>query len=612
VRCDETRALVSAAADGEIDDVERARLDDELARCPDCRAFADSVASLRTRLRFEIVSPSTDLTAAVLERLAAPAHAAPRRRRSLLAVAAAALVAGFAAGTVFVGVTREPDAPVAALDVGAAVLEAQHTVGGLSADVRITERGWHPDVPVRSYAGTLRYRSPETLVLQLHDRTDYPSAAWHANDVTRVADEATSWSRAWRACPREALPECLEPAPAARRVVNREPFPDATPLPLDLVVPVGTFARSAETPVLDRANVNGREAVQVGITVAQARPLLDGFLEAGTWRELHPTDSVDLWLDAAAMVPLRVTVTRAATTERAEWAAAKGYADRDGEPILSIDLTNVDLASNAVSDVAVTAPPAPSDGSRRDAGFHADARVAERLAPASLPPDMRLVRAGRVDAGGAVVDVAAWSDGRAFVKVRATDAWNEDRLFGQLGELVRAVELDGAGVGYVDERGARVGLHSDDLDVVVTGSLTERDLVRIASSLGVTGEAVPKSWPEASTRSVDELRSLVPHLLVPAGLDGFGPPAARIRGNAAMMTFAGPGSRGFTLVQVDADTVGPPLDDDVREVTVRGRPGRWSPSLGTLEWREDGVVSLSSTTLSLDELLAIASQLERA
>jgi hypothetical protein len=607
VRCDETRALVSAAADGEIDAIERARLDDELARCPDCRAFADSIASLRTRLRFEIVSPRTDIATAVLERLAAPAPAAHRRRRSLLAVAAAALVAGFAAGTVFVGLTREPDAPVAALDVGAAVLEAQHTVGGLSADVRVAERGWHPDVPVRSYSGTLRYRSPETLVLQLRDATEYPSGAWHPNDVTRVASGATSWSQAWRACPREALPDCLEKAPAVRRVMNREPFPDATPLPLDLVVPVATFARSSETPVIDRATVNGRDAVHVGITVAQARPLLDGFLEAGTWRELNPTDTVDLWLDDAAMVPLRITVTPAATKERAEWAAARGYEDAGGEPILSIDLTNVDIAS----DVAVSAPPAPSGGSRRDAGFHADASVAETLTPASLPSAMRLVRAGRVDAGGAVVDVAAWSDGRAFVKVRTTDEWHEDRLFGQLGELVRAVELDSAGVGYVDERGARVGLHSDDRDVVVTGSLVERDLVRIASSLGVTGEPVPRSWPEASTRTVAELRALVPHLLVPAGLDGFGPPAARIRGNAATMTFAGPGSRGFTLVQVDADTVGPPLDDDVREVTVRGRPGRWSPSLGTLEWREDGVVSLSSTTLSLDELLAIASKLER-
>jgi hypothetical protein len=45
---------------------------------------------------------------------------------------------------------------------------------------------------------------------------------------------------------------------------------------------------------------------------------------------------------------------------------------------------------------------------------------------------------------------------------------------------------------------------------------------------------------------------------------------------------------------------------------VRSADGRYSLALGELEWVEHGrVVSLRSTTLSLEELLAIAQSLER-
>jgi hypothetical protein len=97
------------------------------------------------------------------------------------------------------------------------------------------------------------------------------------------------------------------------------------------------------------------------------------------------------------------------------------------------------------------------------------------------------------------------------------------------------------------------------------------------------------------------------------GLDGFGPPAVRIAGGTVSLVYAGPGDRGFTLVQSDAPRLTPPADGDAVGVDVRGAPGRYSPERGQVEWVEGGATrSLSSPALSLDVLLDIATTLEPA
>jgi hypothetical protein len=84
----------------------------------------------------------------------------------------------------------------------------------------------------------------------------------------------------------------------------------------------------------------------------------------------------------------------------------------------------------------------------------------------------------------------------------------------------------------------------------------------------------------------------------------------RVDGRTVTLAYAGPGSRGFLLVQTPGDRLAPPLDDPAG-VQVRGADGRWSPARGELEWVERRrVLSLHSTTLSLEELLAIAASLE--
>jgi hypothetical protein len=215
-------------------------------------------------------------------------------------------------------------------------------------------------------------------------------------------------------------------------------------------------------------------------------------------------------------------------------------------------------------------------------------------------------------AGGPRVTVRTWTDGRAWLKVRATRDWPGGRLFGDLGPLVRPLAL-GAGVGYASEDGARVAVHGDGVDLVVGGSLAPTDLARVAAALPVTGRPVPAGWAEAATATLPRVRAASPGLLRPRDPAGFAPPAVRVDGKVVTLAYAGPGSRGFLLVQAPGTRLTPPLDADVRGVGVRGSDGRWSADRGQLEWVEDGrVFDLRSATLSLEELLAIAASLEPA
>ena len=233
-------------------------------------------------------------------------------------------------------------------------------------------------------------------------------------------------------------------------------------------------------------------------------------------------------------------------------------------------------------------------------------------APAWLPAGFRPYRTGM--AGGAPRrrrwPCATWTDGRAWVKVRATRNWPGGRLFGDLGELVRPAGL-GAGVAYWSEDGTRVAVHGQGLDLLVTGSVGEADLARVAASLPVAGRPVPAGWAEAATSTLPEAVAADPGLRRPRDLRGFAPPAVRVDGRTVTLAYAGPGSRGFLLVQAPGDRLAPPLDDDPAGVRVRGTDGRWSPGRGELEWVEGHrTLTLRSTTLPLEELLAIAASLE--
>jgi hypothetical protein len=374
---------------------------------------------------------------------------------------------------------------------------------------------------------------------------------------------------------------------------------------------VRSFTPAAAPAPLGTRRVAGRAAEGVATTAAQVAPLLAGLAPTGNLRAFHPADPVELWLDQTALIPLALRVTVAPGGERQRWAAAHGYPDRPGQVVLELSLRDV-VVNRPLEPGAF--PPPPAGARAEDAGFRDGPGPAGGTAPtpAWLPAGFRPYRSGVVEGAGPRVAVRSWTDGRAWVKVRATMNWPGGRLFGDLGPLVRPQPL-ATGVAYASEDGDRVAVHGDGVDLVVGGSLAPADLVRVAAGLPVTGRPVPAGWAEAATATLPQARAASPGLLRPRDPAGFAPPAVRVDGRVVTLAYAGPGSRGFLLVQAPGTRLTPPLDADARGVRVRRSDGRWSAERGELEWVEHGrVLDLRSATLSLEELLAIAASLEPA
>jgi hypothetical protein len=420
-----------------------------------------------------------------------------------------------------------------------------------------------------------------------------------------VVDEDRWWVQGPRRCSPPTGRAC---GPPVRRVVERrEPFAEASPVPLDLVAPVDALALAAPPHPLGTRELDGRRAVGIAVPASQLGPMLAGLDPLGSLRPVHPTDPAELWLDADHLVPVAVTIRAGDRAERQRWAAAAGYRDQPGD--LLLDLRVEDLEVNG--DVPASAfPPPPAMADRVvDGGFEpGDPAIAPQ--PAALPAGFRPHRSGTVGTES-TVSVRSWSDGRAWLVVRATEDWAGGRLFGRLGPFVRAIDLGSAGTGYVDGGGRRVAIHGDGIDVVVTGSLSTAELRRVASSLGVHGSRIPDDWAEATVATLAEAEAAVPGLLVPVGLAGYAPPTARIDGDVVTLVFTGPGDRMFQLIRTSSTVLPPPIEADVLGVRIRGVDGRYGPSSGDLEWVEQGVAHLlRSSSVGLPELVAIAESLE--
>lgn len=602
--CTTTRAALSCRADGEPLDppATPAAVDRHVHGCDACRAFEADLDAVRQLLRFEPVDAVPDVSGRVLAAITGDAAAPWHRRRSWTPVAAAAVV-GAVAGAAFVGLDRDPTT-VAAADLPALVLDAQHDIGALHATIEIVDGD-------RTSTGTIDYRAPESLAVVTADAD--------GRAFTTVVEDDRWWATAERRCvpPPPAGADRADGCgpPVTRAVLGREPFADAQPVPLELVAPVDALGRSGPPTPLGTRSIDGRDAVGVAVTAGQIAALLDGLDPLGSRRPVHPTDPVELWLDEEHLVPLEVTVRAGDGADRLRWAAALGHDDEPGELLLAVRLRDVDIDVDVERDAGL--PPAPTAVPAVDGGFVDGAADDPALAtvpvPVPLPAGMVAHRAGTVVGSGPPVGVRTWSDGRAWLSVRATDAWPGGRLFGGLGRFVRPVDLGAAGVGYVDATGTRLAIHGDGIDVVVTGSLTTAELEAVAASLGIVGRAVPDGWVEAATATIDDADAAVPGLLVPAGLDdtGFGEPAVRIDGDVITLAYAGPGDRAFQLVRTGHPRLAPPLDPDVVAVTVRGTTGRWSAVAGALEWVEDGVAwTLRGPNLAGAELLTLAESLE--
>lgn len=553
--------------------------------CEICGAFSVSLEEMDLMLAKGKFDRAPDLTRAVLAALPQekPQH------RWWVSVAAAVAV-GVVIGALVGGIGSRSDI-VQAQDLNDRFHAASPAVIGLSADLLIVERGWHPDVFERVYVGSLRYNSPEQLEIILSDTTSYPGDGWVPNDMALSIVDGDATSTASARCPQEAVPGCLQPV-ATTAITDRRPFDDGVIIPLEIVGPARGLSWSSGMEVVGSPLLDGRRTIQVETTVAGV-DLIGAITNQGAWRELHPTDRVLLWLDGETLVPVRVEVFASESPERQLWQLRRGYLDEAGEdPIFIIQLNELAIGPTPIS---VALPE-----SAMSAGF-VDGPVTVPLP--DLDSRFMAHRSGTWPLpDGGTVNVATWSDGRSWIMVQTTDDWKEDRLFGMPTPFVRRIDLGGDSVGYAGPNSQAIAIHGPEMDVLVSGSVAIDVLLNVARSLELEGVEVPAQWPEASIVDIDQLPAgtLVPEV------EGWAI-VGDVDDDEVTILLSGGGSRSVRVTQRPGARLDPPVGPDISELDFRGVKGRFDAASTTLDWVEDGrLIQIRSDSVGLVELLEIA------
>jgi len=583
--CDQAMLELSVAHD------ERRAITPELVshvrECESCSDFARRLGEIDELLARGDYSQTPDLAPAILGRTAPS-------RRQWWSVAAVAIV-GMAVGALVGGLGTRWDTGQAR-DLSDLFHSAGPSVQGLSADLVVVERGVHPEVPERVYTGSIDYVAPEELAVRLLDTTVYPGPAWQANDLRLIISNGDMTTLAGSPCPIAAKPNCLV-EPSFRAVRDQPPFDDGVLLPLEIVGPGRSLTLPSGVEVIGTTDLEGTPAIQVRSTVA-AVELIRAITEYGAWRDLHPTDRVLMWLHEETLIPLRVEVFAAASPERELWQLRHGYTDdpEDESPIFIVELT--DLVTEP-GDVEIDMPADAPSGSFVDSEL-------EPPGP-DLPDGFKPHRSGYwhlVDGGR--VEVGSWSDGRSWVMVETTRAWDEPRLFGLSLNFVEPIPLSEGSLGYLSPSGDALAIHGEGSSILVTGSVSREVLVAAAASLEVRGHPVPPSWQEASTIGIAGLPS---GTLAPV-VEGWSV-LARVDGATTTILLTGSGARNILVTQAPGSRLDPPIGPDYSEVEVRGVDGRYNASEKTLEWVEEGsVIRMRSETVGLAELVDLASTME--
>ena len=640
MRCEAAERELSARLDGAGDPRHAEALDEHLATCARCRAFAAGGDRLRILARFEPVEPIPDLVPAIMARVrrqAVPARGTvrraelPRWSRYAVAFAAGMVAAGLVVGGL-PGIRSGP-APALATEIPGRIAAASTEVTAYRAEFRVEERGYHRRVPLRSFTARVSFRAPEEFRAVLEDTTLYPSGRWPRNDVVLAVD-ANRWLLDGPAgCPREALPACATGGRDVQRITGREPFDGDAFLPTDIVLPVRTLVGTDRVRVVGEGPVLGRDAVTVELAYRDAVPLFAYLHAGGSWRPFYPQDRVLVSLDAESWFPLAYEVLPAPGLDRTRWADRNGLSSEDPEqPVFRAAATSFQPGVPGGWE-----PMSAFRGPALDHGFRDRAFDGGKGSAPVLPADqagLEPYRVGTFVGGGRPDDevLVSFTRGLAWLNVLQTRSWTEPELFGDVGDLATRVALPGGGVGYYEPAtatlGRRLSIHAPGIDLYLETNLPRETLLRVAASLPVEGRAVPEEWlvrrwPGGIVRaqvSLARARSILPGLLLPAGL----PPGYRLwtvhvvtaeGGSGVTVFFRRPGAEldgvGIRLFQAVGQTLAPPMDPDVVAVRVRGVTGRYSPTRGELEWVEGGVYrSLGGSALDLGGLLAVARSLE--
>ncbi len=578
-RCDLFQLQLSVAHDEDRPASEEVR--EHMAACSSCAEFAAGLMELDARLARGSFDMAPDLASEVVSEVTGRGA----WRWQVAAVAAVGLLIG-----ALVGALGSRFDSVEAQDLGELYHNASPSLPGLTAQLLVVERNWHPEVPERVYTGSLEYRSPEELSIQLIDTTRYPDEGWTPNDVSVGVADGDFRSVSLRRCPTAAMPDCLG-VPAEVALRQRRPFDPGLTIPLEIVGPGRSLTWWSGIHVVATPELNGTRTIQIESTVA-AVDLLRAITDNGAWRDLHPTDRVLVWLDKANLVPVRVEVFATDSPERDLWQIRHGYADDRSEPIFIVELNEIEIGSGEVEVVIPAGTPTagfidrPIDlpSMNLDSGF-----MPHRTGVWHLPD-------------GGEVKVATWSDGRSWIMLEVTEDWGSGHLFGVPVPFVTPIDLGEGSIGYLEPGRGAVAIHTADTDILISGSLSESALRNAASSLGVRGLAVPVDWAEANQVDIDDLPA---GTLIPDA-NGWSI-VARTAEDGITILLTGSGRRTVQIHQTPGSRLGPPTGPDFTVVGIRGTEGRYDASTGGLEWTEENsVLQLRSDTVSLAELIDIA------
>lgn len=653
MNCSRVQAALSASMDGDVRSM-TADMREHASTCTACGRFADGAQRLRVGARLRIAEPVPDLVGQIMARVreeSSPTQLPlrPRRRpisvRSLVAAALAGALIGAVAVSGGLLPSNRPDALAASIPHR--IAEAARNLQAYQASYRIVERNWNPAVPKRTFDVEVAFAATEQFRVDVTDTTRYPAGggSWQPNDSSLVVD-GSRWSlEGPDVCIPAVTTPCPPPgsasvSPAAgapvfhQLISGRPPFDADAPMPTDIILPVTTLAGSDRVDVIGQGTVAGRPAVEVSLSAQDAQPLFAFFQEAGSWRSLHPSDRVELWLDRESWFPLSYRVTAAPGQDRATWAARSGIEQESaGDEVLEVTL--VSLSER---------PPLPglfhAQGRGTDEGFReakgsalADAAGFEPVVPLRLQ-GLQPGRSGTF-AGAPGEAVLSYADGLSWVRVRETRSWAGPSLFGNVDAFAQRVELpDGAGTAYFEpasaQSGRRVAIHAAGIDVFLESNLPRDQLLALAASMPVHGLDIPDELRtqhlaggvvlERLGLSELERRADFP-VLVPATVPaGYRLSAAQLAlyhpGTGATLYFSRDGTElggfGIRIYQSPGESIPPASGTALSQIEVRGVPGRWSPDQHQLEWVEsDGVYrSISAPGLELGRIVGLAESMQ--